>query len=134
MNDLFVVVDSEIRNQKIKNNKKYEFIWVILRKFWSFPSFHSMLKTSALSPLQSRSLAVSYSSYWNFNTSDSDDLLENSKINILLIIIILLLINLIMEYKIYSRTFFPSIKPFQVSSNFVQSCFPNFLGIPTRVY
>ena len=70
-------------------------IWVILRKFWSLPSSHSMLRTSALSSLQSRSLPVSYSSSWIFNTLDGDDLLESS------IIIIQIIINLIMEYKIY---------------------------------
>ena len=99
MNDLYAVVDGEIRNQTIKNNIKTinSSIWVILIMFWSFPSSHSMLRTSALSPFQSRSLPVFYSSSWNFNTLDGNDLLESSIINIQIIIII---INFMMEYKI----------------------------------
>ena len=94
---LYAVVDDEIQNQKIKNNSKpmNSSIWVILKMFWSFPFFHSMLRTSALSSIQSLSLPVSCSSSWIFNTLDGDDLLESSIINIQIII------NMIIKYKIY---------------------------------
>ena len=88
--------------KKIKNNikTKNSSIGVILRMFWWFPSFHLMLRTLALSPYQSRSLPVSCSSSWTFNTLDGDYLLESSRINIQ-IIIMKIIINLMMEYKIY---------------------------------
>ena len=60
---------------------------------------NSILKTSALSPLQSRSLLISSSSSWIFNTLDGDDSLVCSIIIIQIIIIII--IHLMIEYKYY---------------------------------
>ena len=68
-----------------------------------------MLKTSALSPFQSRSLPFSCSSSWIFKTSDGNDSLESSIINIQIII------KLMMENMIYMDV------PFSWASSFCKS-------------
>ena len=95
---LYAVFDSEIWNYKIKYNIKTLnlFIWVILSWIhWSSSFSDLMLKTSVLSLFESWSLPCSCSSSWIFNTLDGYDSLKCSIINIQIII------NLMMEFKIY---------------------------------
>ena len=106
------MVDGEIQNELVNYtiktlNSSSNFIlnWSPL----SLPSSNSMLKTSGLNPLQSRSLPYFCSSSLIFITLDGDDLLESSIINIQIII------NLMMEYKIYIDV------PFSWASSFCKS-------------
>ena len=74
------------------------------------PSYNSMLKISVLSPLRSRFLPCSCWSSWIFHTLDGDDSLKCSIIYIKIIII-----NQMMEYKIYIDV------PFSWASSFCKS-------------
>ena len=80
--------------KRLKQHKSYKFIYLSHSKnVLVIPLFSFNAEEIGF-----RSLPVSCLSSWIFNTLDGDDLLESSIINIQIIIIKL---NLMMEYKIY---------------------------------